>query len=84
MSFGTIPSRTTPKASWCYATGDEAIVYGNFFLNNMGGVRVREGQNHFIYNNYFSGLTSRAIYLQNVVFGSPGLHPRVFQYHCGF
>ena len=45
--------------------GSEAVVYGNFFLNNMGGVRVREGQNHFIYNNYFSGLTKRSIYLQN-------------------
>lgn len=53
------------KAELVLRHGDEAIVYGNFFLDNMGGIRVREGQNHFIYNNYFSGLTSRAIYLQN-------------------
>lgn len=45
--------------------GDEAVVYGNFFLDNMGGVRVREGSNHFIFNNYFEGLSRRAIYLQN-------------------
>ncbi|MEM7298048.1 MAG: chondroitinase-B domain-containing protein, partial [Bacteroidota bacterium] len=45
--------------------GNEAIVYGNFFLNNMGGVRVREGSGHFIYNNYFSSLDRRSIYLQN-------------------
>ena len=45
--------------------GDEAVVYGNFFLNNMGGVRVREGSNHFIYNNYFDGLSRRSIFLQN-------------------
>ncbi len=45
--------------------GDEGIVYGNFFLNNMGGIRVREGSNHFIYNNYFEGLDRRTIFLQN-------------------
>lgn len=53
------------KAELVLRHGDEAVVYGNFFLDNMGGIRVREGQSHFIYNNYFSGLTSRAIYLQN-------------------
>lgn len=45
--------------------GDEGIIYGNFFLNNMGGVRVREGSDHFIYNNYFEGINKRAIYLMN-------------------
>ena len=54
-----------PVAELVLRHGDEGIVYGNFFLNNMGGVRVREGSNHFIYNNYFEGLDSRVIYLQN-------------------
>ncbi len=54
-----------PKAELVLRHGDEAIVYGNFFLNDMGGVRVREGSNHFIYNNYFEGLDKRSIYLQN-------------------
>ncbi|MEM8524212.1 MAG: chondroitinase-B domain-containing protein [Bacteroidota bacterium] len=45
--------------------GSEAVVYGNFFLNGKGGVRVREGQNHYIYNNYFYELDDRAIFLQN-------------------
>lgn len=45
--------------------GSEGIVYGNFFLNGKGGIRVREGQDHYIYNNYFYGLSDRAIYLQN-------------------
>ncbi|MFY0606531.1 MAG: right-handed parallel beta-helix repeat-containing protein [Cyclobacteriaceae bacterium] len=53
------------KAELVLRHGDEAVVYGNFFLDGMGGVRVREGQNHFIYNNYFSGLSGRSIYLQN-------------------
>ena len=54
-----------PVAELVLRHGDEGIVYGNFFLNNMGGIRVREGSNHFIYNNYFEGLDRRAIYLQN-------------------
>jgi hypothetical protein len=54
-----------PVAELVLRHGDEGIVYGNFFLDNMGGVRVREGKNHFIFNNYFSGLTKRSIYLQN-------------------
>lgn len=45
--------------------GDEGIVYGNFFLNNRGGIRIREGSNHFIYNNYFEDLDGRAIWLMN-------------------
>lgn len=54
-----------PKAELVLRHGSESIVYGNFFLKGMGGVRVREGQNHFIYNNYFYDLDKRAIYLQN-------------------
>ena len=54
-----------PVAELVLRHGDEGIVYGNFFLNNMGGIRVREGSNHFIYNNYFEGLNNRTIYLQN-------------------
>ncbi len=54
-----------PVAELVLRHGDEGIIYGNFFLNNMGGVRVREGSNHFIYNNYFQGLDRRTIFLQN-------------------
>lgn len=63
IRYNTFVNNT--KAELVLRHGDEAIVYGNFFLDNMGGVRVREGQNHFIYNNYFSGITRRAIFLQN-------------------
>jgi len=45
--------------------GDEGIVYGNFFLNNRGGVRIREGSDHFIFNNYFEGIDGRVIFLMN-------------------
>ena len=54
-----------PKAELVLRHGSEAIVYGNFFLKGKGGVRVREGQNHYIYNNYFYDLADRSIYLQN-------------------
>ncbi len=63
MRYNTFENNS--KAELVLRHGDEAVVYGNFFLNNMGGVRVREGKGHFIYNNYFSGLDRRAIYLQN-------------------
>ncbi len=45
--------------------GDEGMVYGNFFINNRGGIRIREGSHHFIFNNYFEGLDGRAIWLMN-------------------
>ena len=54
-----------PVAELVLRHGSSAIVYGNFFLDNKGGVRVREGQNHYIYNNYFEGITDRPIFLQN-------------------
>lgn len=54
-----------PVAELVLRHGDEGIVYGNFFLNNMGGIRIREGSHHYVYNNYFEGLTRRSIYLQN-------------------
>lgn len=54
-----------PVAELVLRHGDEGIVYGNFFLNGMGGVRVREGSDHFIYNNYFENMKSRVIYLIN-------------------
>ena len=55
-----------PKAELVLRHGSEAIVYGNFFLKGKGGVRVREGQNHYIYNNYFWEIDDRPIYVQNV------------------
>jgi len=54
-----------PVAELVLRHGDEGIVYGNFFLNNMGGIRIREGSEHFVYNNYFQDLDRRAIFLQN-------------------
>jgi hypothetical protein len=54
-----------PESELVLRHGDEGVVYGNFFLNGMGGVRIREGQHHAVFNNYFSGLTSRSINLQN-------------------
>ncbi len=54
-----------PLAELVLRHGSEAIVYGNFFLQGKGGVRVREGQNHYIYNNYFYDLRDRPIFLQN-------------------
>ncbi len=54
-----------PLAELVLRHGSQAIVYGNFFLGGKGGVRVREGQDHYIYNNYFYDLWDRTIFLQN-------------------
>ncbi|GAA3512267.1 hypothetical protein GCM10022393_27510 [Aquimarina addita] len=54
-----------PNAELVLRHGSENTVYGNFFLNGLGGIRIREGKDHFIFNNYFSGLTSRSIYLND-------------------
>lgn len=54
-----------PLAEFVLRHGSEAIVYGNFFLRGKGGIRVREGQDHYIYNNYFYDLKDRTIFLQN-------------------
>ncbi|MFK7969048.1 MAG: chondroitinase-B domain-containing protein [Bacteroidia bacterium] len=54
-----------PLAELVLRHGSEAVVYGNFFINGKGGVRIREGQDHYIYNNYFEDLNDRTIYTQN-------------------
>ena len=54
-----------PRAELVLRHGSENIVYGNFFIRGKGGVRVREGQDHYIYNNYFYELDDRTIFLQN-------------------
>lgn len=54
-----------PVAELVLRHGDEGIVYGNFFINNKGGVRIREGSDHYVFNNYFEGLNDRVIYLMN-------------------
>lgn len=61
--FNTFEDNT--KAELVLRHGSEAIVYGNFFLRGKGGIRVREGQDHYIYNNYFFDIDDRPIYLQN-------------------
>jgi len=54
-----------PLSEFVLRHGDEGIVYGNFFLNNKGGIRIREGSDHFIFNNYFEGIDQRSLWLMN-------------------
>lgn len=54
-----------PSSELVLRHGDKGIVYGNFFMNNMGGVRIQEASNHVIYNNYFNNLSSRSVYLRD-------------------
>jgi hypothetical protein len=40
------------QANFCFRNGDNNIAYGNFFINS-GGIRVKEANNIYCYNNYF-------------------------------
>ena len=40
------------KAMFCFRNGDDNIAYGNFFIG-AGGIRVKEANNIYCYNNYF-------------------------------
>ncbi|MEI6554537.1 MAG: chondroitinase-B domain-containing protein [Paludibacter sp.] len=39
-------------AMFVFRNGDNNVAYGNFFINS-GGIRVKEANNIFCYNNYF-------------------------------
>ncbi|GAA3608093.1 chondroitinase-B domain-containing protein [Flavivirga amylovorans] len=54
-----------PYAELVLRHGDKGVVYGNFFINGYGGVRVTEGAGHEVFNNYFEGLTDRSIIIVN-------------------
>ena len=54
-----------PKAELVLRHGDEGVVYSNFFLDGMGGVRIKEGQHHVVFNNYFAGIKKYPLNLQN-------------------
>jgi hypothetical protein len=42
------------RAMFCFRNGDNNIAYGNFFIG-AGGIRVKEANNIYCYNNYFEG-----------------------------
>lgn len=44
--------RDNPNAMMVFRNGDNNVAYGNFFLSS-GGIRVKEANNVFCYNNYF-------------------------------
>jgi hypothetical protein len=40
------------KGNFCFRNGDNNVAYGNFFIN-AGGIRLKEANNIYCYNNYF-------------------------------
>jgi len=48
-----------PEGQLVFRHGKRNTAYGNFFINS-GGIRVKEGQNHMIYNNYFHGAVNQS------------------------
>ncbi len=49
-----------PLAMFVFRNGDRNVAYGNWFINGSGGIRVKQANDIYIYNNYFetSGLNS--------------------------
>jgi len=43
-----------PQGQLVFRHGNKTSAYGNFFIKS-GGIRVKEGGSHMIYNNYFEG-----------------------------
>ena len=41
-----------PNAMFCFRNGDNNVAYGNFFIKS-GGIRCKQANNIWIYNNYF-------------------------------
>ena len=41
-----------PRAMMVFRNGDDNVAYGNFFIDS-GGIRVKEANNIYCYNNYF-------------------------------
>ena len=44
--------RDNPDAMFVFRNGDNNVAYGNFFIDS-GGIRVKEANNIYCYNNYF-------------------------------
>ena len=42
-----------PDGMLVFRNGDRDIAYSNFFLNGSGGIRVKEANDIYCYNNYF-------------------------------
>ena len=61
LRFNT--QNNNPDGCFTFRSGSQNTAYSNFFINS-GGIRVKEGHNHMIYNNYFQGGGSNQSSLQ--------------------
>ena len=66
-----------PLGMLVFRNGNRNVAYGNFFINGSGGIRVKEANDIYCYNNYFetsgisgTGGTKEAI---NFTYVSPNL-----------
>ena len=52
LRFNTM--NNNPDAMFSFRNGDSNVAYSNFFINS-GGIRCKQANNIFCYNNYFQG-----------------------------
>lgn len=56
---------SNPTSCFVFRHGANNTAYANFFINS-GGIRIKEGQNHMVFNNYFQGAgTENSLNLMN-------------------
>ena len=63
--------KNNPLAMFTFRNGDNNVAYGNFFINS-GGIRIKQANNIYCYNNYFENASSY-----------PPVHLEYFDNTCG-
>ena len=63
--------RNNPDAMFTFRNGDNNVAYGNFFIQS-GGIRIKQANNIYCYNNYFENASS-----------SPPIFLEYFDNTCG-
>lgn len=76
--------RNNPLGSFSFRAGSNNTAYSNFFIKS-GGIRIKEGDSHMVFNNYFQGTgTNPSIELRNDGDLAGVLINNIFIYHNTF
>jgi len=64
-----------PEGMLCFRNGNRNVAYGNFFINGSGGIRAKEANDIYCYNNYFETAgTGGSMNAVTLLYVSPNLN----------
>jgi len=64
-----------PEGMLCFRNGNRNVAYGNFFMNGSGGIRSKEANDIYCYNNYFETAgTGGSMNAVTLLYVSPNLN----------